>query len=247
MSSLPGSEGGGLRVQLNVYDVLPNLSRANKLLADYIGAGGAFHSGVVIHYRDSEPREWAFGGCESGTGVFCTGPKELDGNPFLYKTTIEMGLSICEDEGVEAIIARLMDEWPGAGYDLTKRNCCHFTEALCMWLGMDVPFPPWVNRLADPLRVVICVCTYIFLCVCMYIYACMYICACVCVCVCVCVRVCACGFVCLPACVYLRVSVYVGLCGCVYVCMRLHVDTCMPVCACVYVCVCVRMCVYVCL
>ena len=50
--------GGGVRIQLNVYDVLPDLAKANKVLADYIGAGGAFHSGVVIHYRDSEPKEW---------------------------------------------------------------------------------------------------------------------------------------------------------------------------------------------
>lgn len=50
--------GGGVRIQLNVYDVLPDLAKANKVLADYIGAGGAFHSGVVIHYLHSEPKEW---------------------------------------------------------------------------------------------------------------------------------------------------------------------------------------------
>ena len=65
-----------------------------QVLADYIGAGGAFHTGVVIHYRDTEPKEWAFGGCDEGTGVFCTEPMALDGNPFMYKKTIEMGQSI---------------------------------------------------------------------------------------------------------------------------------------------------------
>ena len=96
---------GGLRIQLNVYDVLPaqtrnrpickcdlensrsltsqncsqNLSKANKVLADYIGAGGAFHAAVVVHYRSGAPLEWAFGGCDSGTGVFCTEPLALDG------------------------------------------------------------------------------------------------------------------------------------------------------------------------
>ena len=50
--------GGGVRISLNVYDVLPDLAKANKVLADYIGAGGAFHSGVVIHYLHSEPKEW---------------------------------------------------------------------------------------------------------------------------------------------------------------------------------------------
>jgi len=64
---------GAVRVEVQVYDVLPNLSTANKVLADWVGAGGAFHSGVVIHHED-KPREWAFGGCSEGSGVFCTAP-----------------------------------------------------------------------------------------------------------------------------------------------------------------------------
>ena len=51
---------------LIIYDVLPDLKRVNSMLADYIGAGGAFHSGVVIHYpsargpgRAARPREVA--------------------------------------------------------------------------------------------------------------------------------------------------------------------------------------------
>ena len=93
----------------------------------------------------------AFGGCdeEGCTGVFCTEPNELGfGNPYLFKKTIEMGRSVCEDEGIEALLAKLMDEWQGDSYDLTRRNCCHFSEALCQALGVDEPFPKWVNRLA---------------------------------------------------------------------------------------------------
>ena len=116
------------------------------MLADYIGAGGAFHSAVVVHYRRGAPLEWAFGGCDSGTGVFCTEPLALDGNPYVFKRTLEMGQSICEDDGVEALLAKMMDEWPGEGYDLTRRNCCHFAEAFCLALGVDEPFPAWVNR-----------------------------------------------------------------------------------------------------
>ena len=146
MSGDGGVADGGLRVQLNVYDVLPNLSKANKVLADYIGAGGAFHCGVVVHYLSDDAKEWAFGGCDYGTGVFCTDPLALgDGNPFVFKKTIEMGNSVCEDEGVEALLAKLMDEWPGDKYDLTRRNCCHFAETLCMYLGVDQPFPAWVS------------------------------------------------------------------------------------------------------
>jgi len=127
--------------------VLPDLAKANTVLREYAGAG-AFHTGVVIHYSGSEPKEWAFGGCDQGTGVFCTEPRALDGSPFVFKQTLDMGRGVCGDEGVEALLAKLMDEWPGTGYDITRRNCCHFSEALCLHLGVDVPFPPWVNRLA---------------------------------------------------------------------------------------------------
>ncbi len=98
------------------------------------------------------PLEWAFGGCDSGTGVFCTEPLALDGvckcvfvwccvsvcvgiciyigNPFVFKKSIEMGQSVCEDDGVEHVLAKMMDEWPGEGYDLARRNCCHFAEVI---------------------------------------------------------------------------------------------------------------------
>jgi hypothetical protein len=133
--------------EVNVYDVLPDLVKANKVLREYVGAG-AFHTGVVIHYKYCEPKEWAFGGCDDGTGVFCTEPRALDGSPFVFKQTLDMGRSVCEDDGIAALVAKLMDEWPGYSYDLTRRNCCHFSEALCTALGVDVAFPAWVNRLA---------------------------------------------------------------------------------------------------
>jgi hypothetical protein len=79
-----------MRVEVNVYDVLPNLSTANKVLADWIGAGGAFHSAVVIYHGDF-PREWAYGGTDQGTGVFSTPPLAMDGNPYKFRETIHMG------------------------------------------------------------------------------------------------------------------------------------------------------------
>jgi hypothetical protein len=41
-----------------------------------------------------------------------------------------MGQSVCEDDGVEHVLAKMMDEWPGEGYDLARRNCCHFAEVI---------------------------------------------------------------------------------------------------------------------
>merc|ERR1711934_1341124 len=130
-------------VQLNVYDVMPNLSGANKVLKDWLGAGGAFHSAIVVYGQ-----EWAFGGCEEGTGVFCTPPKAVDQNPFAFKETIEMGETLASMEEVAAIIDRLSIEWQGNTYDLTRRNCCDFAEAFSAELKVPVEFPPWVNRLA---------------------------------------------------------------------------------------------------
>ena len=53
------------------------------------------------------------------------------------------------DAEVAALLARLMDRWPGTEYDLTRRNCCHFAEELCSALGVEPKFPGWVNRLAS--------------------------------------------------------------------------------------------------
>ena len=49
---------------------------------------------------------------------------------------------------MHAIITRFMEEWPGTGYDLLRRNCCSFSDALCVALGVG-PIPTWVHRLAD--------------------------------------------------------------------------------------------------
>ena len=129
-----------------MYDVMPNLSSANKVLSDWIGAGGAFHSGVVLHHPEGA-REWAYGGCESGTGVFNTMPQS-EHLPFKYKQTISMGQTELSSEEVIALLLAMMEEWHGDGYDLTKRNCCHFSEALCIALDVPEAFPGWVNRLA---------------------------------------------------------------------------------------------------
>jgi hypothetical protein len=45
-----------------------------------------------------------------------------------------MGQSVCEDDGVEHVLAKMMDEWPGEGYDLARRNCCHFAEVINFFL-----------------------------------------------------------------------------------------------------------------
>ena len=38
--------------------------------------------------------------------------------------------------------------WRGREYNLLRRNCCHFSDALCVRMGVG-PIPTWVHRLAD--------------------------------------------------------------------------------------------------
>ena len=59
-----------------------------------------------------------------------------------------MGLSPCSNDEAIAILNRLSVAWDGPGYDLTRRNCCHFAKALCEELRVAVEFPAWINRLA---------------------------------------------------------------------------------------------------
>ena len=49
---------------------------------------------------------------------------------------------------MKEILDELMAEWSGPEYDLLRRNCCSFAEALVVRLGVG-PTPGWLHRLAD--------------------------------------------------------------------------------------------------
>jgi len=145
----PSEEESGMRVWLNVYDVLPDYERVNRVLNDYMGAGGAFHAGVVIQHPD-QTREWAFGGCEEGTGVFCAEPLIMadEEGPYTFNRRVEMGYTQLTNDEVRGLLTGLMRKWKGDSYDLTRHNCCHFAEELCEVLQLEEEFPPWINKLA---------------------------------------------------------------------------------------------------
>merc|ERR1712224_741344 len=50
-------------------------------------------------------------------------------------------------EDVKLLLEQLGSEWPGASYDLLRRNCCHFCDDFCQKLGVG-PIPQWVTNLA---------------------------------------------------------------------------------------------------
>lgn len=72
----------------------------------------------------------------------------MDGNPFKWKQSIDMGESPLTSGEIQTILTQLMEEWQGQGYDLTRRNCCHFAKTLCAALHVKQTFPGWINRLA---------------------------------------------------------------------------------------------------
>ena len=43
---------------------------------------------------------------------------------------------------------KLKEKWLGTEYDLIRKNCNHFSSAVCMLL-VGRPIPSWVNRLAN--------------------------------------------------------------------------------------------------
>jgi hypothetical protein len=118
----------------------PLIARLNGL-GRAAGLGGVFHGGIAV-----DGKEYAFGYCERGTGVYATRPRA---NPlYTYRESVDLGETRLPPDEVAAVVRRLRDAWPGGGYDLLRRNCCHFCDALARELGVSPP-PAWLNRLAN--------------------------------------------------------------------------------------------------
>mmetsp|Transcript_36887 Transcript_36887/g.104104 ORF Transcript_36887/g.104104 Transcript_36887/m.104104 type:complete len:210 (-) Transcript_36887:252-881(-) len=135
------------QVTLHVYDVTNTpyaqanaiIMRANNMTRD-IYAGGVFHGAVEVNRK-----EWSFGYCDEGTGVYACHPKL---NPmYTYRESIDLGETSLTSREISGVLSRMREEWPGNGYDLIARNCCHFCEAFCKELGTK-PVPGWLNRFA---------------------------------------------------------------------------------------------------
>lgn len=81
-----------------------------------------------------------------GTGVFSTSPPR-ECPPHRYRESVGMGLTQMTKAEVEVLLDKLAAEWPTSDYDLLKRNCGHFADALCRGLGVGA-VPVWVTNLA---------------------------------------------------------------------------------------------------
>jgi len=122
----------GTKVVLNVYD----LSQANDYLVS-VGLG-LHHSGVEILGR-----EYSYA---SGGGIFDSSPKEAQGAKF--RNSIELGSFDGGSSELNSAISNLREEFGPDRYNLIRRNCNHFANAL-VWKLLGRTIPGHINRLAD--------------------------------------------------------------------------------------------------
>eukprot|EP00435_Cladocopium_sp_Y103_P055176 s1720_g18.t1 len=127
-------------VMLRIYDVMgAEVVSGLNCLCRVIGTG-AFHAGVEVYGL-----EWSFGFSEDGSGVFSCTPGECGGHA--YREAVWMGDTPLGEEDVMILLSTLAQDWQGSDYDILRRNCCHFSDALCRQLQVG-HIPGWVTNLA---------------------------------------------------------------------------------------------------
>lgn len=129
-------------MRLNIYDIADSdvVAGVNNMLL--VVGTGAFHAGVEVYCS-----EWSYGNTPGSTrsGIFCVSPRACDAHKF--RESIVMGETRRSEKEVRTIIDALGPKWHASGYDLLRRNCCHFSDELCIQLGVG-PVPEWVTSLA---------------------------------------------------------------------------------------------------
>ncbi|KAG2374417.1 hypothetical protein C9374_010701 [Naegleria lovaniensis] len=122
-----------LKVYLNVYD----LQKSTNVIQHSLGLG-SYHSGVVIRNT-----EYTF---SADSGVFSHKPKDI---PATFLESIYMGKTEVESVAeLNEIINELKKEFKPSEYNPLKKNCNHFSNALCQRLLDGKTIPGWVNRSA---------------------------------------------------------------------------------------------------
>mmetsp|Transcript_96117 Transcript_96117/g.200786 ORF Transcript_96117/g.200786 Transcript_96117/m.200786 type:complete len:272 (-) Transcript_96117:202-1017(-) len=127
-------------VVLHIYDVTTTKAISAFNAGLRVVGTGAFHGAVEVYGK-----EWSYGYCEQGTGVFDCPPKGCTAH--IYRESVPMGSTSMSQAEVAALVRQMQVEWPGADYDLLRRNCCSFSDAFCRRLGIG-PIPKWVTNLA---------------------------------------------------------------------------------------------------
>mmetsp|Transcript_27301 Transcript_27301/g.45517 ORF Transcript_27301/g.45517 Transcript_27301/m.45517 type:complete len:255 (-) Transcript_27301:15-779(-) len=132
-------------VLLHVYDVATSggitsaTQRLNTAMMRLPGRSksGAFHAAVEVNGI-----EWSFG----RNGIFCNEPGKSDEGH--HRRVIAMGITQLSPREIEALIDALRFSWQGWSYNLLRKNCCGFSNELCIGLGVG-EIPHWVGNLAQ--------------------------------------------------------------------------------------------------
>lgn len=133
---------------LHIYDVVSTENESTNLTVLRINAigrfttlGGVFHGGIEVNQK-----EWSFGCCQRGTGVYCCKPRE---NPmYSFRETVTLGATTLSESEVKTLILEMKERWKGSQYEVLTRNCNHFCQEFAEKLGVN-SIPGWVNRMAS--------------------------------------------------------------------------------------------------
>mmetsp|Transcript_6972 Transcript_6972/g.10989 ORF Transcript_6972/g.10989 Transcript_6972/m.10989 type:complete len:263 (-) Transcript_6972:205-993(-) len=71
-----------------------------------------------------------------------------DSAPWKYKETLSLGTTSLTKNEVQAVLREMKSDWKNNTYDLTARNCNHFSDAFAKSMGCTVKVPAWLNRAA---------------------------------------------------------------------------------------------------
>ncbi|CAE7262820.1 desi2 [Symbiodinium natans] len=143
-------------VVLHIYDLHRSFRGANVFLKA-LGTG-FFHVGLEVHGK-----EWSFRSSASGeeaevSGIFDCAPQGCDSpSGHAYKESLVLGETCFSHDDVDMLVNYLASDWKMSGYDLIRRNCCHFCDVLSMALGAG-HVPPWLCSAAAALRGPRCIC-----------------------------------------------------------------------------------------
>jgi len=131
-------------ITLNVYTVGHSavVKNINAVAQNIIKMGGIFHAAI-----EAFDHEWSFGRTlDDKPGVFCNEPCCCAAHT--YRQSVYLGDCERTPMEVERILRRLLPDWKGSSYDLLHKNCCSFSDAFAMELGVG-RIPTWVHRFAD--------------------------------------------------------------------------------------------------
>mmetsp|Transcript_36304 Transcript_36304/g.50430 ORF Transcript_36304/g.50430 Transcript_36304/m.50430 type:complete len:265 (-) Transcript_36304:203-997(-) len=128
----------GEPIKLNVYNLGSSESIHKINAVTYELGGGLYHTAIEVFGK-----EFSFGYCESGSGVFDCIPQQCELHQFM--TSILLGHTSLSKEAIRLVVKQLEFDYPGTSYDLLNRNCHTFSQEFAHQLGVD-DLPGWITR-----------------------------------------------------------------------------------------------------